>query len=302
MRNTGQAKWFKAGARWKKFVWIASPTILFGVLVGILGDALKGEQLFAHWLFHLGCIARPYEKAFDALHLWYGQIAILLILCIVLGWWLFEALPKEKPIKVHSEVEGLGKRQALVYCVSTSPWRLEGSGDSLVWRHGKKTGLAPYPVPTSLPEALLQCDEMQKEGGYVSLQQLLRLIQSASAPGSLRIELVCSEQTLAAAHDIRKLLEHLGLASIDIQSNLEALDTESVSEVYDYLDKIVTKLTSKQIPQSAIVIDVTSGQKPYSIAAAAITLHNHMWFSYVSTTDSKVMVGNMYYDNRSSIG
>jgi hypothetical protein len=143
---------------------------------------------------------------------------------------------------------------------------------------------------------------MKKSGSPVSLQQLLRLIQSASAPGLRRIELVCSEQTLAAANDIRKLLAHLGLGRIEVESNMVALDTESVSKVYDYLDQVVSKLTSKQIPQSAIVIDVTGGQKPYSIAAAAITLHNRLRFSYVSTTDNKVMVRNMQYDNRSSIG
>lgn len=302
MKKIGQPKWLEAGASWKNFAKVAIPTILFGVLVGILGDALKGEQPFAHWLFHLGWIAKPYEKAFDAPDWWWGQIVFLLILCSGLGWLLYEALPKEKPIEELSVAEGLGDCQALVYCVSTSPWRLDFAANGVVWRHDKKPELAPYPVPVSLHEAMRLCDDMKKSGSPVSLQQLLRLIQSASAPGLRRIELVCSEQTLAAANDIRKLLAHLGLGRIEVESNMVALDTESVSKVYDYLDQVVSKLTSKQIPQSAIVIDVTGGQKPYSIAAAAITLHNRLRFSYVSTTDNKVMVRNMQYDNRSSIG
>jgi hypothetical protein len=145
MKKIGQPKWLEAGASWKNFAKVAIPTILFGVLVGILGDALKGEQPFAHWLFHLGWIAKPYEKAFDAPDWWWGQIVFLLILCSGLGWLLYEALPKEKPIEELSVAEGLGDCQALVYCVSTSPWRLDFAANGVVWRHDKKPELAPIP-------------------------------------------------------------------------------------------------------------------------------------------------------------
>ena len=63
---------------------------------------------------------------------------------------------------------------------------------------------------------------------------------------------------------------------------------ESVKEIFKEIDSIYKDLKNRGIKERDVIIDVTSGQKTNSIAAAFMTLYYDREFQYVSTQDYKV--------------
>jgi len=63
---------------------------------------------------------------------------------------------------------------------------------------------------------------------------------------------------------------------------------ESVERLFNSINQIYEKLNLENYRDKDIIIDITGGQKPNSIAAALMTIYYRREFQYISTKDYKV--------------
>ena len=185
----------------------------------------------------------------------------------------------------------------LIHCLSIQSWKIQYV-DGVVCLVKEKQS---YPIPSKLQDAVALCDRIKAEANsFVNLQPLLRLVITAT--GLKKLVLICSAESQDDFKLVKSLLQqHFGMAHLEIETNLKPLDIENVGAIYQHLDQEIGQL-QKTFHDNQIIVDTTGGQKPPSIAAAAITLHNNMRCCYVSTANGKVYTYQLRYDHRSSIG
>ena len=72
------------------------------------------------------------------------------------------------------------------------------------------------------------------------------------------------------------------------------VDFENIEQIHETIENIYKKLKNEGYRERDIVVDITGGQKPVSIAGAASTvIYPDRYFQYVSTKTKEVKVYNM---------
>jgi len=78
----------------------------------------------------------------------------------------------------------------------------------------------------------------------------------------------------------------------------EGTDFENMAEVHKELDQLYAQLDSLHtFTADDIILDITGGQKPNSIAGALATLAEGRRFQYVSTVNKKVLCYDLVVDS-----
>jgi hypothetical protein len=93
----------------------------------------------------------------------------------------------------------------------------------------------------------------------------------------------------------RKAIERL-FPSLKVNEWKEyGIDFEDISEVFDSVEELYAKAKSDGYKENDIIVDITGGQKPNSIAGATATLAIGRKFQYVSTIDKRVLSYDIGY-------
>jgi len=97
------------------------------------------------------------------------------------------------------------------------------------------------------------------------------------------VHLLCSEKSLADRNTAAQLIR-LYLPNVAVHAESGPLDFENYEQLAGRLKLLFHEESRSGRPLGEIVVDVTGGQKPTSIAGAAMTLtHPELVFQYVST-------------------
>lgn len=95
-------------------------------------------------------------------------------------------------------------------------------------------------------------------------------------------------EIVASAYPQLKIIELTG----------EGTDFENMAEVHKELDRLYSQFDHlKSYGSDDIMLDITGGQKPNSIAGALATLAEGRRFQYVSTVNKKVLCYDLVIDN-----
>lgn len=131
------------------------------------------------------------------------------------------------------------------------------------------------------------------EGTRWSWQQMLRCIEPhkdrlkhvylIGSPSSAGDEKKGSYNSLCAAEF---LIKHY-VENIKVHKHPLPIDFEDFDGLKTAFNKAIELFKEEGIPEKDIIIDITGGQKPVSIAGAIATLDKNVTFQYVQTTSDK---------------
>jgi hypothetical protein len=123
-----------------------------------------------------------------------------------------------------------------------------------------------------------------------NVAQMLRTL-ICHRPRLRKIHFLVSSQSKAIATDLKQALltrkSELGLEKLDTVMVQKELDFENIEGVYFLVDEIVEQSLRKGFSESDIIVDLTGGKKPASIALALYTLHRNIRCQYVQTDGEK---------------
>jgi len=106
-------------------------------------------------------------------------------------------------------------------------------------------------------------------------------------PKLKKIVVITSEKSSAQFPLFKKLFKRLFRKDLEVEE-VKLGSFEDVGKVFRELDSIYRRLGEQGIKEKDVIVDVTGGQKPNSIAGALMTLYYDRDFQYVSTNDYKV--------------
>ncbi len=128
---------------------------------------------------------------------------------------------------------------------------------------------------------------------YISWEMPMQAIAYHVNRGALeRVEVITSPQS-AEQFDEFKELVHRVFPQYELEiSNNPVSDFEKVAEVYEKVESVIRALNrashGKKYKDSDMIIDVTGGQKPATIAGVLASVYHFMEVQYVSTRTKKV--------------
>ena len=244
---------------------------------GWVGDGLEGSTLFfsneADYLPHKRCII-------------IGLIFLWIALAFVLDWLVLYLLP----LRTLSQ-----KRQAEPHKVLITPLSVSEEGVMLNSIELRADG---YWLVFDRCEA--RCaDGLDKlfttfETTRYSVMPLLRSLKRHVINGTLKeVHFLVSPKSAKFADKLKLALEPC-IQGVAIKIYSPALDFEDVDEVYHALDELVGRIIDGGYKERDIIVDLTGGQKPTSVALALYTLHRDIVCQYVQTGgDKDVLQYNM---------
>lgn len=84
------------------------------------------------------------------------------------------------------------------------------------------------------------------------------------------------------------LLRVKGRQLVVERTDVSGQENDDIYEFYCLLDRVEKTLMAKGYDESDLIFDITSGQKPYSVAAGMISLHNHVNVQYTKVERREV--------------
>jgi hypothetical protein len=252
------------GLPWRALV----PAFATVVLASWVADGIKGEALFAEWhpaaAEHRGAVLLVVVLAFLGSALWLYRER---------GAFLGVRTLTQRDVDPHA---------AIVLPISPAriPVRFEGGVPSV----------GDLQLPThSIHAAIRALNELEVGGRPVQWpwQQMLRGL----APHARTLRAVCligsagEKGSHLALEDARRLIA----AFLPRVRFLEAevVDFEEVSQLTRCFAAVVRQLKEDGFREEEIVVDVTAGRKPTSIAGAVVTFNSHVTFQYVQSESSR---------------
>ncbi len=258
--------------------WIALlATLLTVILSGLAGDALKGDAVLT-WV--------------PGLEVRQGWVQIGLGVTLLGSAWLV-FLKRRELISVGALTQGPAEpRKALVVPLSAVGKKdeVQRVGDRSThlrcWERGRDAPTELTLTGTDLDEDIRTLGRL----GNWSWQQVLRAIR----PHARTLRYVCligskdgSAEQLEMAEALISPYLPLGARVVTVK---RGVDFDDVSDVMDALRAAIEDLTTrvdsrlgKRLREEDVVVDVTGGMKPTSIAGALITLSSNVTFQYVHT-------------------
>jgi len=146
-----------------------------------------------------------------------------------------------------------------------------------------------------IPQGQLENDIKILEGTLWSWQQMLRCIE----PHKDRLEHIYLIGSSCPVGDEKKgshgvlntaefLINHyLRDRRVKVHPHPDAVDFEDFDGLTTAFNKAIAVFREERVPEKDIIIDITGGQKPVSIAGAVVTLNKNVTFQYVQTTPDK---------------
>jgi CRISPR-associated protein (Cas_Cas02710) len=264
--------------------WRALPPVVLLALLGAwTADALKGATPFLDWF---GLDPKTFSME--------GKVGIaILLLALLCGtvYWLYRIRRVWRlPPRVLEQREGAVSRKVLVVGLSIPPPRIKAFdlGD------GKFVEL--HPTADGLTLSVATVDAALKEMQGHNWQQSLRSIHPHAKEKLELLVIVPSSGDGSGQfiNQFRKWLQHYqGTAqwrAFEIQVVDPAVDYEDFKEVQLAYMKAVQLAEEKGFSELDVVIDITAGQKPNSIAAAMVTLTSQVDFQYVQTAKPNKLI------------
>lgn len=137
-----------------------------------------------------------------------------------------------------------------------------------------------------VPQNGITDDIMLLEGTRWSWQNMLRCIEPhkdrlkhiyliGSLGGKGSYELLCVAEFL--------IKHYLKDRNLKVHKHPAPVDFEDVDGLITAFNKAIAAFKEEGIAERAIIIDITGGQKPVSIAGAVVTLNKNVTFQYVQT-------------------
>lgn len=249
---------------------------------GWFANGIESGQLFKWWGGGVECCSARFV---------WVQVG-LLVISVVCTVWLYLRRRTFLPVKVRISPDRVVPRRVLALTISRSSYQ---------WSPGQLSGngITPLVLPGDLAGALV---EMAKLGGEKKLfewEQMLRAVQAhyhhpdMSVPNKhlLRLYLIGSKDVdgkKGTANDFEQCRDM-------ICHYFPGLPKESVEKCeanFDSLDELIAVyrgiIAREAEHKKEIMLDVTSGTKVVSIAAAMVTLeHPQIEFQYVETNGDK---------------
>lgn len=200
------------------------------------------------------------------------------------------------PVKSLSRDE-VTPHKCLVIPVSTPyPSGLGRESDvCIVSENGRyKISVKKSETMIDVPQKDITEDIRLLEGTRWSWQQMLRCIE----PHKDRLKHIYLIGSPCPADDEKKgsynslcaaefLINHY-VKNIKIHKHPDPIDFEDFDKLTGVFNKAVAVFRQEGIPEKYIIIDITGGQKPASIAGAIVTLDKNVTFQYVQTTPDKL--------------
>lgn len=246
---------------------IAAFTLLLMVGGGWVGDIAKGDCL------NLGGSRTCLEKSTD----WLGLLASTIMFAVGAGG-LVVASRAYLPVR-QLRAQSLGRgRKAIIATVSTFTKDVVISEDG---GHVAKSGAERVAISGNIRRDIENLEPLK-----CNTQQFLRAVAPHIEAGVRHIVLLGSHGEMGSAR-LRSLYAALLRrytpdAAIDIDS--PPVDMENLDEMQNLITQICMRLKKQNLVDADIMIDVTSGYKTASIAAALATLHQPgLQFQYVRT-------------------
>lgn len=242
------------------------------MISGWVGDGLKGDSLFfterTEYLPVKWCVL--------------GGLALgWALLAWLLDWLLLYLLPlrtlsQKKQAKPHKVLIAPVSEVALEMIDSRADgdWLVEkDSGNGQVINEAKFAG--------GLENLLAKFESSRR-----SVVPLLRSLRWHQA--ELRqVHFLASTQSIGFARKLKPALQSCLGADVAIEIHGEALDFEDIDNVYHALDEVVNRAINMGFHEQDIIVDLTGGQKPTSVALALYTLHRDILCQYVQTGGNK---------------
>lgn len=259
--------------------------ISFTLLGAWTADALKGATPFLDWLdptqrtLALGC-----------------RIAIAGVLLIALATSVYGLYASRRvwlPVRTLGQTTGhkVRRRKVLVLCLSTPQKQFAGiqlsSSSTIELTPGGEKGYL------SLACAKKDCAKDALSG--LNWQQGLRAIQP-HAQGQLAHLLIVPSKSKTGdpgsdqfAAKFKQWIAHYQKDPTNAWTDFSievrpAVDYEDFHQLHSAFVQVLHWTRQNKLDESDVVFDITSGQKPTSIAAAMVTLASGADFQYVQTT------------------
>ncbi len=286
----------------------AALLLAFGTVVtgGLIPDAIKGTALFPGW-DDLGPVAQLLSRV--------GVV----LLVFAFGWGLFlrrRDLMSVATLSQEDEEKYLLPKQALVLPLSPSK-HLELHPGSVV----------VFPGPSGQPPTRhsltgrLDDDIESINAAKWTWQQLLRAVRP-HLPALQIVYLLGSRDarggergTYAQIHEARAFLQSYLPDDVRVEVWPEPVDFEDVRRIMRCMERIIA--AAKDVPRRGespprrnraaclreedIIIDVTGGLKPTSIAGAMMSLNSPVTFQYVHTTRGVVIEYDLLHTGSSGV-
>lgn len=257
--------------------WRALPPVVLLALLGAwTADALKGATPFLDWF---GIDAKNFTTAGKI-----GIAALLLALLCGTVYWLYRIRRVWRlPPRVLAQHEGAAPRKVVVVGLSPPNENVKqfdlGNGATVMLHPAGKGNALSVP---SLEAAL---NDMQRH----NWQQSLRSIHH-HATEKLELLIVVPSSGLKGSgqhtSEFKEWLHHYQQPGCWKAFKIHvapAVDYENFAEAQHAFMDAVQLAEGKGFAESDVVIDITAGQKPSSIAAAMVTLTSKVDFQYVQT-------------------
>ncbi len=189
-----------------------------------------------------------------------------------------------------AKLEPEGKSaQALILGISLPPVQKGTLNDQ---EKKEREILSAYPLScVGAPKAEIEEDEAYYDALKHVWVQALRAVRKHEDTLK-RITIIPSSKTWCRAEELKTLI--LDCAKHDDRTFDIVISPDQVKDCPDYghyesvrnsIEKEIRELIKLGIKEKNICIDATAGQKPFSIAAAAVTFSRECLFSYVDTNN-----------------
>lgn len=206
---------------------------------------------------------------------------VFLLFSIALAAVLYSRRSTFLPIEIRkiTPPNQVNPNKILVLAISRANW---------VWsaKELSQTNGTHLSLPDKLNDVLATMSTLQ-ERNFFSWEQILRAVKAHEARLE-RIILVGSSGENGTAKNFaecRKMIEHYFPKLTDDSFDLQEANFDSLDELLNIYRQIIKEHASSE---DEIMIDITSGTKVVSIAAAMVTLeHPKVEFQYVETNDAK---------------
>lgn len=143
------------------------------------------------------------------------------------------------------------------------------------------------------PEERLKTLEDNKDSFNWIMQAILLKEFLEKSKNIEKVIVIPSEESKNYKEYFIKYLELIKFYEDGVFHFTDSVDYEDVIELQRIFNSEIEKLKSKGIKEKEIFIDVTAGQKTFSIVAASITFESEIKICYVSTQTRKVRVFNI---------
>lgn len=247
---------------------------------GWVGDGLKGECLFEPWL------GKCNESGLEE---WVilGRASLAALGFMVFAFFTYRLAKDWIPVRHLKQAEQVRPHAILIAPISKF--------NPLPKLHDGKCRVILDVVGVELTgdirADILSLEEIKNKDGKRSWngQQFLRGIEPHIKDGKLSdLVLIGSKGdkgSHATLHDVKDMVL-LYSKNLNVHFHEEGIDFENIKELQKAFDYWIDKFLREGCAEREILIDVTGGQKPTSIAAALTTLRwKEVEFQYVGTSD-----------------